>query len=45
VISAVPKVWRSVLKFSKVVVYVVPKLRLTKMLPQLMKLFDSRHRR
>lgn len=37
------QVWRSVLKFSKVVVYVVPKLRLTKLLPHLLKMFDSRH--
>jgi len=37
------QVWRAVLKFTKVVVYVVPKDGLPAFLPQILKLFDSRH--
>lgn len=37
------QVWRAALKFAKVVVYVVPKARLEKWLPQLFQLFSSRH--
>lgn len=38
-----PQVWRGALKFTKVVVFVVPKEGLLDLLPKIMKLFESRH--
>jgi len=37
------QVWRGALKFTKVVVFVVPKEGLLDLLPKIMKLFESRH--
>jgi len=38
-----PKVWRSACKFAKVVVYVCSKEQTEKVLPQILRLFSSRH--
>eukprot|EP00933_Yihiella_yeosuensis_P028517 TRINITY_DN2234_c0_g2_i1.p1 TRINITY_DN2234_c0_g2~~TRINITY_DN2234_c0_g2_i1.p1 ORF type:complete len:978 (+),score=249.09 TRINITY_DN2234_c0_g2_i1:273-2936(+) len=37
------QVWRAALKFTKVIVFVLPKEELVDVLPKMMKLFESRH--
>lgn len=37
-----PQVFRAALKFAKVIVYVTPRLRLEKLVPKLLKMFDNK---